>query len=114
MLPVRYVLDDDVCPIRDELLAAFYGASELSMPGLLAAAPPETKVMLALFCDRRSHLHTIGLTIAASCEEYDLIQVGGKAGAALFARSREARASAAAIMSSHNARRKITLAQHAG
>ena len=47
MLPVRYVLDDDVCPIRDELLAAFYGASELSMPGLLAAAPPETKVMPA-------------------------------------------------------------------
>jgi len=114
LLATQHIIDDDPCPIRDEFLARFYSASELSTSGLLAAAPPEMKATLALFCYRRSHLHTIGLTIAASCEEYDLIQAGGTAGAALFARSREARLSAAPILSPYNARRKVTLAQYAG
>jgi len=45
--------------------------------------------MLALFCYRRSHLHTLALSIAASCSERDLIQLGGRVGSTLYALSRE-------------------------
>jgi hypothetical protein len=65
--------------------------------------------MLALFCYRRSHLHMMGLTIAAGCDEDDLVRIGGRVGAALFARSREA-APAQAAQLHHFNRRKVTLA----
>jgi len=46
--------------------------------------------MLALFCYRRSHLHALALSIAASCSERDLIEVAD--GSALpFTRSRAKR-----------------------
>jgi hypothetical protein len=45
--------------------------------------------MLALFCYRRSHLHSLALAIAASCSERDLVQLGGRVGATLYALSRE-------------------------
>ena len=51
---------------------------------------PDVRVTLALYCYQRAHLHSIGLAIAASCEEDDLTRRGGKAGEMLFARFREA------------------------
>jgi hypothetical protein len=63
--------------------------------------------VLALFCYGRSHLYEIGLAIAASCDECDLVQSGGRVGAHLFARSREA---PEPVASHYAARRKITLA----
>ena len=45
--------------------------------------------MLALFCYRRSHLHSLALAIAASCSERELIQLGGRVGSTLYALSRE-------------------------
>ena len=45
--------------------------------------------MLALFCYRRSHLHSLALAIAASCSERELVETGGRVGAALYALSRE-------------------------
>jgi hypothetical protein len=65
--------------------------------------------MLALFCYRRSHLHTLGLAIAASCHEDDLVRLGGRLGAALFARSREA-PQPQPVESHFTNRRKVTLA----
>jgi len=41
--------------------------------------------MLALFCYRRSHLHTLAQAIAASCSERELIQLGGRVGSTLYA-----------------------------
>jgi len=63
--------------------------------------------MLALFCYRRSHLHSLGLAIAASCEEDDLVRLGGRVGMTLAARSHEEQAPSIAP---HAAKRKITLA----
>jgi hypothetical protein len=65
--------------------------------------------MLALFCYHRSHLHSLGLAIAASCDEDDLVRLGGRVGATLFARSREA-PQPQPLASHHANRRKITLA----
>jgi hypothetical protein len=64
--------------------------------------------MLALFCYRRSHLHTLALSIASSCSERDLIQLGGRVGSTLFALSREVRQSHAAP-AVHGQRKPITL-----
>jgi hypothetical protein len=65
--------------------------------------------MLALFCYRRSHLHTLALSIAASCSERDLIQLGGRVGSTLYTLSREAPAARAAPSLSYGNRKPITL-----
>jgi hypothetical protein len=90
MLSDQHSAQDEVCPVREELLGQLYKANKDGLPLLVSAVPPHVKVLLALFCYRRSHLQAIGLTIAASCEEDDLVRLGGGVGAALFARSREA------------------------
>jgi hypothetical protein len=109
MLPDRSPSEDDACPVRDELLAEIYGASKLGLSVLVATVAPDIRAMLALYCYHRSHLHSIGLVIAASCEEDDLVQSGGRVGAVLFARSREA-PQAAPVASHYTTRRKVTLA----
>jgi hypothetical protein len=109
MLAGQYMPDDDVCPVRDELLGQLYGASTLGLTQLVATVPPTVRAMLALFCYHRSHLHSMGLSIAASCDEDDLVRFGGRVGSTLFARSREAPA-AQQLASPHANRRKITLA----
>ena len=81
--------DDEPCPISDHALAELYSAHARSLPGLLDAIEPEIKPALAFFCYRRAHLHTVGLAIAASCDETQLVSFGGSAGTALFTRSRE-------------------------
>jgi hypothetical protein len=88
MLPHQHVFEDDVCPVRDELLGELYSASKVGLPVLIATVTPDLRAQLALFCYHRSHLHTIGLAIAASCDEDDLVQLGGTVGASLYAPSR--------------------------
>jgi len=109
MLPDQRTPDDDVCPVGDDLFAELYRASKLGLPALVATVSPDIRAMLALFCYHRSHLYEMGLAIAASCDEDDLVESGGRVGAALFARSREA-PNAEPVASYYTARRKITLA----
>jgi len=109
MLADHYMPDDDVCPIGEELLGELYSASKLGLPALVATVPPRVRAMLALFCYHRSHLHSMGLAIAANCDEDDLVRFGGRVGATLFARAREAPPQQPAALH-HANRRKITLA----
>jgi hypothetical protein len=104
-----YMPDDDVCPVREELLGELYSANKLGLPALVATVPPTARAMLALFCYHRSHLHSLGLAIAANCDEDDLVQYGGRVGQTLFTRSREA-PQPQPLASHHANRRKITLA----
>jgi hypothetical protein len=80
---------DDVCPIRDELLGELCRADDRFMPDFVSALAPDIRASLALFCYRRNHLHSMGLAIAASCDENDLVRQGGNAGAVLFTCSKE-------------------------
>jgi hypothetical protein len=64
--------------------------------------------MLALFCYRRSHLHSLALSIATTCSEQELIQFGGRVGSTLFALSREP-AARSVPSSSYGNRKPITL-----
>ena len=109
MLGERRTLVDEACPVCDEMLGELYSASKLGLPILVATVAPDIRAMLALFCYRRSHLHSLGLAIAASCHEDDLMRLGGSVGAALFAKSRGA-SQPPLTASDCSGRRKITLA----
>jgi hypothetical protein len=100
-------VDDEVCPIPEAFLAKLYVASEDSLMGLLDNVEPEIKAALAFFCYRRAHLQAVGLAVAASCEESELVSIGGRAGTALFARSRKGMDFLRPIPA-HSFKRKIT------
>jgi hypothetical protein len=59
-----------------------------------------------VYCYRRAHLASIGLAIAASCDEDELTMHGGNLGANLFAKSR---ATEAVVTNNLSQRRKISL-----
>jgi len=109
MLADQHKPEDEVCPVSDELLGELYSANKLGLPALVATVAPDIRAMLALFCYRRRHLHSMGLVIAASCNEDDLVRLGARVGAALFVRSREPPQLPPASSYYAN-RRKITLA----
>jgi hypothetical protein len=100
---------DDVCPVPESLFGQLYRSHPQGLPELVATIPSRTRAMLALFCYRRAHLHALSLTIASTCDEIDLIDAGGRPGAALFELSRQPEAPVATVH--ENGRRKITLAK---
>ncbi len=108
MLSARPEFADDVCPVRDDLLGELCRANDLFVPGFVHGLPPDIRAALALFCYRRSHLHSMGLAIAASCDEDSLVWAGGSVGAFIFTCSREAAPREA--LSPRADRRRITLA----
>jgi hypothetical protein len=110
MLPEhRVLLEDEPCPVSDEMLGDMYRASAHGLHELIATIPTTTRALLAVYCYRRAHLASIGMAIAATCEKDDLSSFGGNAGAALFERSRQTPLSSSAATPA-SGRRKITLA----
>ena len=109
MISSRDAYESDTCPVRDELLGEMYRASEHGLPMLVESVSPQVRAMLALFCYRRSHLYALSLSIASSCNERDLINIGGRVGSTLYALSREAPASRALPSTSYSGRKPITL-----
>lgn len=109
MLPEHHaVLNEESCPIADQMLGEIYRSSEHGLNELIATVAPTARAVLAVYCYRRAHLASIGLAIAATCEKDDLNFAGGNLGAMLFERSREA--SQPALIEAHpNGRRKVTL-----
>jgi hypothetical protein len=108
MFSSRDAFENDFCPVRDELLGEMYRANANGLPVLVESVSSEVRAMLALFCYRRSHLHSLALSIASSCSERELIQLGGRVGSTLYALSREP-ASRSTPSSSYGHRKPITL-----
>jgi hypothetical protein len=108
MFSSRDAFENDFCPVRDELLGEMYRANENGLARLVESVSSEVRAMLALFCYRRSHLHTLALSIAATCSERELIELGGRVGSTLYALSREPSARSAPS-SSYGNRKPITL-----
>jgi hypothetical protein len=108
MLPEHRVLEEEQCPVPDQMLGQIYRASAHGLDELISMVAPTARVLLALYCYRRAHLASIGLAIAATCEKDELLSLGGNTGAALFERSREA-PKLGLIDTRAGARRKITL-----
>jgi len=105
MLSSGWELADDVCPVSDELMGQLCRANDLLVPDFVSTLAPDIRALLALFCYRRRHLHSMGLAIAAICDEVNLAWVGGSVGTYLFTSSREA-----SQRVGQSRRRKITLA----
>jgi len=81
MLPEhRALLEDEPCPISDEVLGALYRANAYGLNELIATVSPTARAVLAVYCYRRAHLASIGLAIAATCEKDDLEWFGDNAG----------------------------------
>jgi hypothetical protein len=108
MFSSQNVYENDSCPVRDELLGELYRADQNGLPQLVASVAPDVRAMLALFCYRKAHLHSLAIAIASSCSERDLFRIGGRVGLALFALSREAPTARPAPVSSYG-RKPITL-----
>ncbi len=89
MFSGRDAFENDACPVRDELLGDMYRANANGLPLLVENVSSEVRAMLALFCYRRSHLHSLAIAVAASCTERELIHFGGRVGSTLYALSRE-------------------------
>jgi hypothetical protein len=97
---------EEACPVPESILGELYRVSPHGLNALIESVSAQTRARLAVYCYRRAHLASIGLAIAASCDEDDLCEFGGNLGADLFAKSREADAP---VESFHSQRRKITL-----
>ena len=108
MFSSREAFENDFCPVREELLGELYRASQNGLPQLVESVSSDVRAMLALFCYRRSHLYSLALSIAASCSERELIQLGGRVGSTLYTLSREAPTTRLAP-SSYGHRKPITL-----
>jgi hypothetical protein len=108
MFSSREAFENDFCPVRDELLGEMYRANANGLTKLVESISPEVRAMLALFCYRRSHLHALALSVASSCSERELTQLGGRVGSTLYALSRES-AARSAPSSSYGHRKPITL-----
>src|SRR5213078_4368191 len=109
MFSSREAFDNDFCPVRDELLGEMYRANENSLSRLVASVSSDVRAMLALFCYRRSHLHALAISIASSCNERELIELGGRVGSTLYALSHEPSSSRVAASSYGGNRKAITL-----
>jgi hypothetical protein len=109
MFSSRDVYENDFCPVREELLGEMYRANENGLPRLVESISSDVRAMLALFCYHRSHLHSLALSIAASCSERELVELGGRVGSALYAQSRHAPATRSTPSSSYGNRKPITL-----
>jgi len=105
----RQAFENDFCPVQEDLLGAMYRASENGLPQLVESVSSDVRAMLALFCYRRSHLHSLAIAIAASCDERELIQLGGRVGSTLYALSHETSVARPAPSSSYGNRKAITL-----
>src|SRR5690242_969641 len=92
MFSSRDAFENDFCPVQDDLLGAMYRANENGLPALVESVSSDVRAMLALFCYRRSHLHSLALAIASTCSERELLQFGGRVGSVLYAQSRDPRA----------------------
>lgn len=103
---MSYGLAEEPCPIADQTLGELYRSHRQGLAALVQTVSPDVRAMLALYCYRRAHLQSLGLTVAASCTEDELVEAGGHAGAALFAASRKI---AAPAPEQPSGRRKITL-----
>lgn len=100
-------LNEEACPVPESVLGQLYRASPHGLNAMIKTVSPQSRAMLAVYCYRRAHLASVGLAIAASCDEADLAWHGGRLGTNLFALSRMP--DVIDKQSSHLRRRKVTL-----
>ncbi|MGH6680655.1 MAG: hypothetical protein ACREDL_17410, partial [Bradyrhizobium sp.] len=61
MFSSREPYESDICPVQDELLGDLYRANEHGLAKLVESVSTDVRAKLALFCYRKSHLHSLAL-----------------------------------------------------
>jgi hypothetical protein len=105
---MSYGLAEEPCPVPDQTLGELYRSHGQGLATLVETVSPHMRATLALYCYRRAHLQALGIAIAQSCSEPELEEVGGYAGAALYALSRRPEAAEPEFT---GGRRKISLSR---
>ena len=83
-------LNEEFCPISDDIFSRLRQASPLDAVGIARSLPSSQRAQLAVFCYRRGHLHGLGLTIAATCERSELVTAApGASGMIIYDQSRD-------------------------
>ena len=100
-------INEEPCPVADDVIGQLYRSDPQELAVIIEAVPLHARVTLALYCFRRAHLNSIGLAIAANCDQH-LFRQSGTAGADLFAKSRSP--DVVAKVGHYAQRRKVTLA----
>jgi hypothetical protein len=81
---------DNDQPVPAELAERLYRAGEGRAADMVAELPAAQRADLAVYCYHKTHLHRIGLAIAATCDQSVLELTWGRSfGKALYEQSRE-------------------------
>jgi hypothetical protein len=81
---------EEECPVPISLLGQLYRSSPEGLAVLTRTVPPNARATLAFYCYRRAHLQNIGLAIAGTCTEAELVDRLGRVGHDVFAHAQEA------------------------
>src|SRR3954462_65483 len=99
--PTPPQVDDDQA-VSDELVGRLLQAGTGAVFELLDRFSPMERANLAMFCYRKTHLHRLGLAIAATCDEDILIAAWGTTiGQTVYQQSRERAPARTAASLSH-------------
>lgn len=82
-------LNEDNCPVTEQLFGQLRGASSPEAIEVAKTLPEAQRARLAAFCYNKSHLHTLGLMIASTCGRGTLVKAGGLAGGIIYDQSRD-------------------------
>jgi hypothetical protein len=77
--------------VPSEIVGRLLRAGEHEAAAVVAELSPRQRAHLAVFCYARTHLHRIGLAIAATCDQLSLMNASASnaAGHTLYAQSRD-------------------------
>ena len=81
---MHMMLEEERCPVAEDVLGALYAAGPEALAVLIQAVPPQSRAELALYFSRRAHFGPIGRAIASQCGAGELERMAGKRGARLF------------------------------
>lgn len=87
-VPLSVKLNEDPCPITDQLLGQLRQAAPPDASEIAKSLPDQQRARLATFCYNRRHLHVLGMVIASTCERQALVEAAGNTGDLIFEQSR--------------------------
>lgn len=102
-------LNEEVCPVSLELLGSIYRADAEQFEELMDGLSEITRAKLAVYLYGRSHMHALGLRVAAGCDGATLRRSAGLLGNAIYEQSRQPHARPSYVEHRVTARAKISL-----
>jgi len=105
----RYAPNEAICPVPYELLGLLLRSNAERVREVVLQLPPLQRASLAAFAFGRSHMRSLGMTVASMCDEPSLSEVAGIAGEVLFEQSRSGGAGDQEL--AHRQRKPISLAR---